>query len=131
MNPDKRPNNAIIERFAVSNIVAITIVAMTAKKKKIIEDTYKKLRKVPSFMNMKCEKINGITTAYRTEAYSNEDKYSELSKVIKKLYDDYRSPFTHEGKFLKFHVKIDTIIGGISNPESISLYCLSNRYREY
>lgn len=94
----------------------------------IIEDTYKKLKKVPFFINIKCEKMeNGIITSYQLETYSNEEEvYSKLSKIIKKIYDDYRSPFTHEGKFLKACVKIDTLIGGISNSESVSLQDISN-----
>jgi len=90
---------------------------------KVVIETYKTLNKVPSFMNFKTENINGVkTSTYRTEGYKDVDElFSEFEKIIKNIYDDYRSPFAHQGKFLKFDVRINTKIGGMSVPGSISL----------
>jgi len=90
---------------------------------KIVIETYKTLNKMPSFMNFKTDSINGVkTSTYRTEGYKNVDElFSEFEKIIKNIYDDYRSPFAHQGKFLKFDIRIHTKIGGMSVPGSISL----------
>jgi len=90
---------------------------------KIIVETYKTLNKVPGFMRSKTENRNGIkTSTYRRECYKNVDElWEKFEKVIKNIYDDYRSPFAHRGKFLNFSIKINTLTGGMSVQGSISL----------
>jgi len=90
---------------------------------KIIVETYKSMKKVPSFMRFKTEKNGGRRISkFREEGYKNgEELYCEFEKVIKRIYDEYRSPFAHEGKFLGFDVKIHTKTGGMSVPGTISL----------
>ncbi len=89
----------------------------------LIVNTYKNLNTAPSFMNWKVETIEGVkTSTLRTEGYRDANElYMEFEKSIKRLYDKYRSPFAHEGKFLNFSVRIDTKTGGHSDPESLSL----------
>ncbi|MBI2549123.1 hypothetical protein HYW21_07275 [Candidatus Woesearchaeota archaeon] len=91
---------------------------------KLIVTTYKNLNTAPSFMRLKVEKVNGVkTSTLRTEGYKDVNElYIEFEKSIKRLYDKYRSPFAHEGKFLNFNVRIMTKVGGFSDPESISLH---------
>lgn len=88
-----------------------------------ILDTYKNLNTAPSFMRWKVENVKGVkTSTLRTEGYKDANElYMEFEKAIKRLYDKYRSPFAHEGKFLNFSVRIDTKTGGHSDPESLSL----------
>jgi len=90
---------------------------------KIVIETYKTINKVPSFMKFKTENIKGVkTSTYRTGGYKDTGElYKEFGKVIKSIYDHYRSPFAHQGKFLGFDVRIHTKIGGMSVPGSISL----------
>lgn len=90
---------------------------------KIVIETHRTLNKVPSFMQFKTETIKGVkTSTYRTEGYKDVNElYTEFEKVIKDIYDDYRSPFAHQGKLLSFDVRIHTKIGGMSVPGSISL----------
>ena len=90
---------------------------------KTIVETYKSMKKVPSFMQFKTEKSGGRRISkFIEEGYKNEEElYGEFEKVIKHIYDEYRSPFVHAGKFLGFDVKIHTNIGGISVRGAISL----------
>lgn len=94
---------------------------------KIVIDSYKTLNKIPSFMWLKTKIIKGVkTSTYRTEGYNDINKlFEEFEKEIKKIYDKYRSPFAHQGKFLDFGVRIQTKVGGPSFPGSISLQDLS------
>lgn len=94
---------------------------------RIIIETYKNLNKVPGFMRFKTENRNGVkTSSYKTEGYKDANELNvEFEKVIKGIYDDYRSPFAHQGKFLSFDVRIHTKIGGISVPGCISLQDLA------
>ena len=61
-------------------------------------------------MKWKVETIRGVkTSTWRTEGYKDADElYTEFEKSIKRLYDKYRSPFVHKGKFLNFVVRIKT-----------------------
>lgn len=95
----------------------------TRKFVNIVIDTYKVLGGVPDYIaNWKTEMNNGIKTSLprkmeeQTEAVLRED----FEKDIKYIYSEYRSKFIHEGKFLPFDAKINTLTGGTSQPQCIS-----------
>ncbi|MBN2101973.1 MAG: hypothetical protein JW716_03830 [Candidatus Aenigmarchaeota archaeon] len=89
----------------------------------IIVDTYKTLNIIPGFMKFKTVVKNGVEkTTYRTEGYNDINEYlTEFRKAIGHVYDESRCPFAHQGKFLRFDIRIQTKIGGLSSPRSISL----------
>ncbi|TRZ54626.1 hypothetical protein D4Q76_02065 [archaeon] len=96
----------------------------TRKFVNIILDTYKVLGGVPDYIaNWKTEMINGIKTSMpRKMEEQNEDVLKkDFEKDIKQIYSEYRSKFIHEGKFIPFDARINTLTGGTSQPQSISI----------
>ena len=90
----------------------------------IIMKTYDTLGILPGFMKMKTKKIKGVKTSTlrKPEEFKNIKKLKkEFKHEVGEIYDEYRSPFVHQGKFLSFDVRLQTKIGGISFPGSISL----------
>lgn len=89
---------------------------------KIIIETYKSHDKLPEFMRFETKTNGGVSrSSFRLEGYTKEELYTEFKKEVENIYDDYRSPFVHQGKFLSFSVRVTTKSGLFSVPGCISL----------
>lgn len=88
----------------------------------IIIETYKSHDKLPEFMYFETKTNDGVSrSSPRLGEYNGEELYNEFKKEIGSIYDDYRSPFVHQGKFLSFSVRVTSKSGLFSVPGCISL----------
>src|SRR3989338_10799 len=89
----------------------------------LILECYKQLGGIPSYIvTFKTETVNGVKTSTprKPDEINEEALLNDFTKDIKMIYGEYRSKFIHEGEFIPFDSKINTNIGGISTPQSIS-----------
>lgn len=88
----------------------------------IVIKTYKTLNKYPQFMHSKSEVIGEVVRISYKEYENIEKLWKKFEKVIKDIYDKYRSPFAHQGKMLDSNAIFQTAeLGGMSSTDTISI----------
>lgn len=87
---------------------------------KIFLEKYRKTGTAPSFVKNKevIEIEDGVERIQkRTRPLEDKDEaFEAVEKLLKKVYDEYRSPMLHEAETLGFEEKIMSKIGGVSSP---------------